>query len=42
MMTRKMIRWGGFMNYLFIADKDHNNMKNSIENTYNLNVTTDQ
>ena len=39
---RKMIRWGGFMNYLFIADKDDGNMKNSIQNTYNLNVTTDQ
>ena len=30
------------MNYLFIADKDYGNMKNSIQNTYNLNVTTDQ
>ena len=41
-MRRKMIRWGRFMNYLFIADKDYGNMKNSIQNTYNLNVTTDQ
>ena len=30
------------MNYLFIADKDYGNMKNSIQNTYNLDVTTDQ
>ena len=28
--------------FLFIADKDYDNMKNSIQNTYNLNVTTDQ
>ena len=41
-MRKKVVRWRGFMNYLFIADKDYGNMKNSIQNTYNLNVTTDQ
>ena len=35
-MRRKVIRWGGFMNYLFIADKDYGNMKNSIQSTYDL------